>query len=154
MAANPRISFVIDNNPTIIWPEVLTAKSYTIKMIRKDDPCHPVVELTVSKKDLVEEDKFLKFMYPSKATPLDPLVEYEFTGLTDDGKTASGSFIFLDSIRPRIDELLTKIKDTNVVTDPQVREKFISIVENILVARSGPPKPWLDGSSCFSIKFD
>lgn len=155
MADNPRQSFIIDNNPTITWQKVSTATSYTVKIIRTDYPNTPILNEILSLGDprLVEDEGFLKFMYPATAIPLEPLVEYEFTGRTDDGKTASGNFVFLDSIRSRINNLLKKMEDTTVVTDPQVREEFISVVEDILVS-AGPPKPWLNGTSCFFINFD
>lgn len=160
MAVNPRISLVIDNNPTIIWEKVPTTTSYTIytiKIIHKDNPGTPILDQTVSEQDLVTDGNFLKFMYPSTATPLEPLCPYYCTLVANDGKTASGDLMFLDSIRTDdLDRLTTLMEDSNVVTNPEVKELWKSTTEAILssVRRVPVRPPWYPKPSCFTVKFD
>ncbi len=155
MSQNPRPSIVIDDNPTIIWPEVPGVTSYTIKIESIESPSTTLIDQVVSVNDLVKEDGFVKFMYPDKAPRLKPLVEYKFTGLTDKGQTASGDIIFLDSVRDEIDELTTLIQNPTVVSNPLVEEKWKKTTEAILSGNpsAGFAPPWFPGPSCFSVHF-
>ncbi len=158
MTVNPRVTFLLDPRPLLVWKEVPDVSSYKFKLVNKETS-EPLWEIKVT--SWQSDGNYCNFDYPECESPLEPLVHYVLTGETDEtpSKTASDEIIVLEEaieekVKTFASRLETLVEATPSITADKLTEQFAEVVSNLLSGDAQGGRCPKTNPNCMSLSFE